>query len=186
MAVKEATLPNPFGAPENYWAPQDEKPAGFYGAAWPPGTFAAPSRYGQSLLSREGSDPLTKMYLDKIRSHGVTDKDVLWFWDMESVERIMRMSLFSEIVMAGYLEAIKKTGSPQQAALIVRKCQPCFGNPDDFAGSPNAPLPVELKERTEIYSRKRRLNEGSGFLRDMESSSTYNALLRRDIRAGRI
>jgi hypothetical protein len=186
FARKEATLPSPFGAPEKYWSPQHEKPAGVYGAAWHPGSFTALTLYGQSLLSRELTDSSVKAYLETIRSEGVRDEDVTWFWDMDSVDRIMMMHLFTITVGALFLALIQQTGTSEQAAFNVRKCQPCFGNPNDFPGSPDRLLPVELKKRIETYSGFRRQNDNLHFLREMERSTTFNALLRKETRLGRI
>jgi hypothetical protein len=89
------------------------------------------------------------------------EKAWLLFWDMDVIERIMMMNLFCIIVGGQNFGAERQTGSPKQADQLVRKCQPCFGNPDDSPGSPDRPLPVELKKRIEICSRERRVNDNT-------------------------
>ena len=184
QSKKEARLASPFGEPENYWASQADKPAGIYGAAWPPGTFAAPSLYGKSLLFRESSIPSVKRYLDTIRSEAVTDEDVLWFWDMDSTERIMMMRLFRLCVGGQWISVCRQTASPEQAAHFVSKVHPAYGNPDAYPGRPGRLLPVELLNRLNIYSYKRRTKDFTGFENDIARFVSFNALIRRAIQEG--
>lgn len=186
IARKEAGLTNPFGKPENYWAPQDENPVGVYGAAWPPGTFTAPPRYGEMLLAKQSTDPSSRTYLGKIRAEGVQDADILWFWNMDSVDRIMTMRLFTLVVGAFWLSVRRQTGPGPQAGLMTRKVHPCFGNPDDRPGPPNSPIPVELHKRINVYSYNRRMNGPHAFNNDIDNSTTFNALIRREIREGNL
>jgi hypothetical protein len=187
IARNEAELPNPFGGkPENYWAPQNENPAGVYGAAWPPGTFAAPPSYGETLLAKQNTDPRTRTYLEKLRLECVLAADIIWFWNMESVNRIIMMHLFTLDVGAFWCSVTRQTGSAPQARLMARKVHPCFGNPDDRPGSPDSPIPVELLNRINIYSHKRRLHSVQQFNNDIDNSTTFNALIRREIRAGNL
>lgn len=184
QSKKEARLASPFGEPENYWASQADNPAGIYCAAWPPGTFAAPSLYGQSLLSRESSIPSAKKYLDTIRSEAVRDEDVLWFWDMDSTERIIMMRLFTLAVGGLWNSVCRQTGSPEQAAHFVSKVHPAYGNPDDYPGRPGRPLPVELMNRINRYSYNRRTKNFTWFDNDIAKHVNFNALIRRAIREG--
>jgi len=48
------------------------------------------------------------------------------------------------------------------------------------------PLPVELKNRIDIYSRQRRENAAPQFFREIDGSTSFNALVRWEIKKGRV
>ena len=72
------------------------------------------------------------------------------------------------------------------AALHVRKFCTMFGDPVDtkYTSGDDRPLPYELKIRVNNYVQKRRSD--TNFLRDIMESSTFNALVRKEIAAGRL
>jgi len=48
------------------------------------------------------------------------------------------------------------------------------------------PLPFELKDRINIYIEKRAKSDPEKYKKDIESSSTFNALVRKEIQGGHI
>ena len=63
-----------------------------------------------------------------------------------------------------------------------------MGNPDDTAHTTkdDRPLPYELKDRINIYVEKRRQSDPNKFRKEIEQSSTFNALVRKEIKKGNI
>ncbi|MBL7131178.1 MAG: hypothetical protein ISS45_07240 [Candidatus Omnitrophica bacterium] len=70
----------------------------------------------------------------------------------------------------------------------IKKAHPNFGDPDDTThdAGDDRPLPFELKNRINIYIQKRFLSDPAEFKREIEQSLTFNALIRKEIRAGRL
>lgn len=62
-----------------------------------------------------------------------------------------------------------------------------FGNPDDttLTSGDDRPLPYELKDRVNTWMHKEMASPDE-FRRRVEESSTFNALVRSEIRAGRL
>jgi hypothetical protein len=105
---------------------------------------------------------------------------------MDSVESIMMMRLSTFTVGGFWFGIQRQTGSAEQAGYAVRTIHPCFGNPDDFPEHPGRPLPIELKQRIEIYSKNRRTTDSAGFGNEIERHRNFNALIRAAIQAGNL
>jgi hypothetical protein len=69
------------------------------------------------------------------------------------------------------------------AAKKVRKFHPMYGDPDDtmHTKGDDRPLPYELKNRINIYIEKRAQKDPDKYKKEIENSSTFNSLIRREI-----
>jgi len=138
-------------------------------------------------LDKESTDEEAKSYLAKMRKEGVTDEDIRWWWNRHDLERRMITAADEWFQYALYLKLIKEDGlSRNEAAKRIRKFYPIYGDPDDtsvMAGE-DRPLPIELKLRVNIYMTRRRQADSEQFIKDLEESSSFNALIRREIKKG--
>ena len=71
---------------------------------------------------------------------------------------------------------------------MVCKFHPIYGDSNDNSQSSgdDRPLPFELKDRINIYIEKRAGKGSEEYKREMESSSSFNALIRKEMRAGKL
>ena len=121
------------------------------------GEYVAPEWFGSRLINNRRRDPKIGAYLTKLAAEGVRDRDVIWFWDMHNLDRVMMMFMFTLCVGACWNSHSENGLSPEQAGFETRKIHPLYGNPDDtsIAGGEDRPVPVELKDRVDIYIEKR-------------------------------
>lgn len=152
------------------------------------GTDQLPPNYGDSLLQREQNDPTIKQYLAKVRSEGVTDQDIRWWWNLRDLERRL-MGKDDELNrMALFLKSVHDGLTKEQAAARVRKFHPKYGDPGDTSqgNGDDRPLHYELKDRINRYISRRATTSAVQYKSDMEGATSFNALLRRELRAGRL
>lgn len=158
------------------------------------GTINLPENYGDELLAKENSDEKIKKMLVKRRKEGVTDEDIKWWWNIHDYERrimlkvdeLNRTALFINELQNS--EADSKEKASEEAAKKVRKFHPMYGDPEDTTHTKgnDRPLPYELKDRINIYIEKRAKNDPEKYKKEIENSSTFNSLIRREIKAGNI
>ena len=132
----------------------------------------------------------------KKKREGVRDEDIRWWWNMNDIERRMMTKQDDIINMAHYKHAVENPTEPAKsvdealnnAAARVRKFHPKYGDPDDTTHTKDddRPLPYELKDRVNIYIEKREKADGEKFIKEVEQSSTFNALVRKEIRSGNV
>ena len=74
------------------------------------------------------------------------------------------------------------------ATIKVRKFHPIYGDPKDTAHTKgeDRPLPYELKDRINIYIEKRAKESSGNYKAEIEKATTFNALVRKEIRAGKL
>lgn len=166
------------------------------------GTYNLPRNFGDVILGiATSNDPAIMKLADGVREHspqkreeGVKDEDIQWWWNMSDVGRRMmlkqdemaRTNLFIGELKNNTLPSKEEAG--KKAATAVRKFHPLYGYPQDTreASGEDRPLPHELKDRINIYVGKRAETDPATLKKDMEDASSFNALVRRDIREGRI
>lgn len=151
------------------------------------GTTNLPQNFGDILLERELTDEKTKSMLAKLRSDGVRDEDIRWWWNMHDLER--RMMQHADFIsrFTLFLKLREEDGlNEEEAAKRVGKSLPIFGDPDDatFATGEDRPLPYELKNRTNIYVEKRGQFDKKRFKKEFEESSSFNSFIRKKIKEG--
>jgi hypothetical protein len=152
------------------------------------GDLVVPEGFGNYLIANRHNDPRIGTFLTRIAQEGVRDKDVRWYWNMHNIDRLMMMRTFDWCVGANVLANLRQGMTQQHAEAHSRKVHPLYGNPDDtsVAHGDDRPIPPELKDRIDIYTEKRAKENGDRYELDMLGSSSFNALVRRELRTGRI
>jgi hypothetical protein len=152
------------------------------------GDFTAIEWYGSYLVSHRHTDVKIGVFLARIRAEGVRDKDVKWFWDMHNLERILMMRTFTMSVGAFIMSERVQGKSLVEAHVSAKRIHPLYGNPEDLshAQGEDRPIPVELKDRVDLFVEKRLRGNQEHFRAEMMGSSSFNALIRKEIRAGKI
>lgn len=152
------------------------------------GTSKLPENYGNFLLSTEGGDAKIRSMLASRRQEGVRDEDVVWWWNMNDLERRMMLKVDEQRRTTQYLRYRQAGLSKDEAGERVRTYYPTYGDPADLpeAGPEDNHLPPELKRRIDRYIQKRLEIDGDGLKEDMEAATTFNALVRKEIKNGRL
>jgi len=172
-------------------------------------TYNLPLNLGNILLDEEeAEDPVVeklveviKRTLQKKRDEGVRDEDIKWWWNLNDVERqimlavdeMNRLSLFMHNIKTSTESSKEKTA--EKASRRVWKFHPMYTYGDtgernssipEWIHGEDLPLPIELKDRVNIYIEKRGKNHAEEFKKDIDTASTFNALVRKEIKAGNI
>jgi len=153
------------------------------------GTLQLPLGFGDVLLKRESADEDIRNMLEVKRKEGVTDDDIRWWWNMHDLERRMILKMDEIHKLALFVKLVDVDGLPEEeAAGRVYKRHPLFGDPRDetYAAGGDRPLPYELKERINEYVARAVEEDPEAFDREMEESSSFNALVRRKIEEGEL
>jgi len=173
------------------------------------GTYNLPPNFGDIILKEQkAEDPAVEKIAEVFRrtllikkAEGVRDEDIKWWWNLNDVERnimlgtdeVNRLYLFTQEIKNS--KEISKEKAAGQAAKKVWKFHPTYtyGDPKEKKDSvpkwvkeADLPLPIELKDRINIYIEKRYKNDREKYKKDIETSSTFNALVRKEIKAGNV
>jgi hypothetical protein len=151
-------------------------------------TAGFPEDYGRILLDQEAKDEKIRLMLASRRKEGAKDPDILWWWNMHDLERRMMLKVDEQRRTTEYLRYRQAGLSKDEAGEKVRTYYPSYGDPDDMTqdNPEDAHLPAELKRRIDRYIERRSLADPDEFRRELEASSTFNALVRREIRKGNL
>jgi len=152
------------------------------------GSIDLPLNLGDVLLKKEATEEGIKSMLAKRRKEGVRDEDIRWWMNRHELDRKM-MAKFDEMSrMTLYLDSKDKGMSDDEAAARVRKYFPIYGDPEDTSNTSgdDRPLLYELKDRIDIYITKRSQSDPFTYKSDIEQSTTFNPLVRREIQNGNI
>jgi len=166
------------------------------------GTYYLPQNLGDIILGDAGSDnPTIKKIAENIRqklpkkkAEGVKDEDIRWWWNLNDIERRIMLQVDDNIRGGTFIFELKKSNesskekAAEKAARKVRKFHPFYGDPDDTTHTTgeDRPLPYELKDRINIYIEKRVGDNSEKYKNEVEQSSSFNALIRKEIKAGNI
>jgi len=152
------------------------------------GTSKFPQNFGDILLEKESTNPHFKSMLTKKRSEGVRDEDIRWWWNMHDLERRMMIEDDNWSGFALFLKLKEDGLSEEEAGKRIKKSRPIFGNPDDTSTSTgeDRPLPFEFKDRMNIYIQKRSQTDIEKLKNEIAESSSFNALIRKEIRKGAV
>lgn len=141
-----------------------------------------PHNAGDWLLQQERTDPQVSNVLECLREEGVTNADILWWWNQPPLERAMLQKMDEFNRTAAFI-AFRESGyDAAQAAERMWKSHPRFGKPTDGEGD-DRPLPIELKARIVAFieSYYARPDEMKKLV---DASSSFNAIVRAAIRRG--
>lgn len=158
------------------------------------GTINLPANYGDELLSKKNSDEKIQNGLGKRRKEGVTDKDIKWWWNIHDYERRLMLKVDEMSRVALFINEVRNSKADSnekafdEASKKVRRFFPMYGDPDDTTHTKgdDSPLPYELKDRINIYTEKRAKKDPDEYKKEIENSSTFNSLIRREIKTGNI
>lgn len=119
------------------------------------------------------------------RGAGVTDDDIRWWLDMHEIERrlIGKTSEVAEIAL--YTKLTREDGmTPKDAVHVIRKYHPQYSHKEEneFMTGENRPLPPELRDRVNKYILRRTSLDHRQYESDLADSSSFNALVRKEIR----
>lgn len=148
-------------------------------------TVNLPNNEGDIILKDEVTNKKLKLGLDRKRAEGVTDEDIKWWWNTPDIARSMALEIDLLVKITTLHGLMRKNGLSEKEALeeIPRYC-PIFGDPCDSSDSDNRhnPLPFELKNRVNIYNEKRQKTDPEQFKKEIEESSSFNFLIRKEIK----
>lgn len=143
-----------------------------------------PENYGDWLLQHELTDPQIHTSLQELRAEGVRDDDIRWWWNMSALERVLmeRADEFSR--MSAFLASLEQGMDGDSAVRCVFAVQAKFGNPAHGDGE-DRPIPIELKRRIIDFT-ERHYNLPNDMRRKVQAATSFNALIRAEIRAGNL
>ncbi len=107
---------------------------------------------------------------------------------MHDLERRMMLKVDEQRRTTQYLRYRQAGLSKGEAGARVRTYYPTYGDPDDMpeASPRDNHLPPELKRRIDRYIQKRLEIDGNSLKEEMEASTTFNALVRKEIKNGKL
>ena len=107
---------------------------------------------------------------------------------MPDLERRLMLKDDENSRIAMFMHHLDQGLSQEEAAVKVKKFHPMYGDPSDTSKSSgdDRPLPHELKDRINRYTEMRAKQGADSFKADLEASSSFNALVRREIRKGNL
>ena len=160
------------------------------------GNYFLPENLGNIIVGQIETDDLRiQKFAQAIRegmpkNEGITLDDIQKWWNLNDVER--RMMLAQDMVakteaVLGCLDS-GMASNPEEAVAMVCKFHPVYGDPNDDSQSSgdDRPLPFELRDRINIYIAKMVGKESEEYKGEMEASSSFNALIRKEIRNGNL
>jgi hypothetical protein len=165
------------------------------------GTYDLPPNMGDIILGKANPKDIKsekmagyiRKYLSAKRKDGVKDEDILWWWNLYDVERNIMLAVDEFHRIALFIKVLQETGNDKEAGKQVWKHHPSYtaGDPKNeklfIEGhtEKDLPLPIELKYRVNIYIEKMSQNPDV-IKKNIEESSSFNALIRREISAGNL
>lgn len=164
------------------------------------GTYNLPSNFGDIILKKqttgepvvEKAAEIIRRTLPRKRSERVRDADIRWWWNLNDVERNIMLAVDEMNRLSTFTDEYLKYENGEESAKKVWKFHPTYGDPTDKTSFPSwvkeedLPLPFELKDRINIYIEKRAKSDPERYKREVETSSTFNSLVRKEIKAGNI
>ena len=152
------------------------------------GTSNLPKNYGSFLLKERLSNVETRTIVEDLRKDGVRDEDMRWWWNMDDLERRIIEKIDDDIIIVNFINNCKEGMSEEEAAKNVRKFYPMYGDLKETSkpiGNDRS-LPEELRNRINAYIEKRAKTDPEEYKKEIEKSTTFNALVRGEIKKGNI
>ncbi len=155
------------------------------------GTYYLPENLGEIFLGKEKSMDSHiqlmaggfKSRYELLKRDDVREKDVIWWWGLNDVERRL-ITLNDEGTWMGiFIELLKRGATDREAGIECNRTLPVFGNPkqtDDF-NNDDRPLPFELHDRVTNYVLKNLKNKSEITKKETELFSSFNSFVREKI-----
>lgn len=162
-------------------------------------TYDLPTNLGSLVLQNtsptdqyaKSAYDLIQRRLPRLRSEGVTDKDIKWWWNFSQIERSMIIkndemeyhNFFVTQLIKTQSQFPKKETAQKAARALTNKRFPIYTQDlQDYFISPDDPLPYELKERIDAFmDHSARFTDFQQILTQLQQSSTFNAFIRQQI-----
>lgn len=162
-------------------------------------TYDLPANLGDLVLQNtsptdqyaKAAYDLIQRRLPRLRSEGVTDKDIKWWWNFSQIERSMIIkndemeyhNFFVTQLLKTQTQFPKKETAQNAAHAFTNKRFPIYTqNLQDDPFSPDDPLPYELKERVDAFmANASRSPDFQQTLQQLQTFSTFNAFVRQQI-----
>ena len=148
------------------------------------GTDKLPQNLADHLLASD--DPGTRREIQLKRDDGVRDADFRWWWNLPDLEKRVILKL-DDLHRTHCFFALTHNGlSDSEAAQRMRKYNAMYGDVEDTTHTKgdDRPLPFELKDRVNAWIQAHLQSSQAILALAMETSSTFNALVRAEIRRG--
>jgi hypothetical protein len=125
--------------------------------------------------------------LDACSRDGVTPEDSQWYWSLPALARAVMQEFDKELREAMWFICHRVNICIEDLEEDLRRRLPTFGN-NRSADSEDAPLPWELRRRfaTFIFTVMRDEVKSRAWSDRVRQASSMNALIREEIRAGRL
>jgi hypothetical protein len=144
-----------------------------------------PRNYGDWLLSDANTDSKMKAHFETVRADGVTDDDIRDWWNRPPLERALLEVGDEQNEMTAFIGAMQKGLSADDAMIIVSRIHPIYGSRDsDKDDGDNSPLPYEF--RTRVSNLTAQQVDSGEIQNKIHSKQSFNAIIRKAIRSGRI
>ncbi len=142
---------------------------------------------GDTLLEKEKSSGQVNQNFENKRKEGARDEDIKWWFNLNDIERMMMLKVDEFARLALFMHKIEEGKTEKEAGKMVRKYHPIYGDTNDktHGSGDDRPLPFELKDRINIFVEKQGINNQE-FKKQIDSFSTFNALVRKEIKDGNI
>lgn len=142
---------------------------------------------GDTLLEKEKSSGQVNVNFETKRKEGVRDENIKWWFNLNDIERMMMLKIDEFHRLALFIKEKEDGKTDDEADATVRKHHPIYGdlNDETHGSGDNRPLPLELKDRINIYIEKQGVGNPD-FKKQIDSFSTLNALIRKEIREGNL
>lgn len=145
--------------------------------------------YGEGIVRRANSgDPTARSILAEALTDGATESEFIEYYDLPGIRICVFETLATLLLTTYYLYRMHELKESSETATVqARKRIPVYGHSSDdtSTGDDRRISPVFMK-RVDAYMKRRLKFDPERFEQEMTSSSTLNAHLRREIRAGRL
>lgn len=160
------------------------------------GTYNLPQNFGDIILGDDESDSEDiekfaeniRLKIPKMKKDGVVNEDIRLYWNLNDVERYFANETDDLFKMQVGVAEFERSGDTEKAIGRIRKAHPIFGDPDDTTNTSgeDRPLPIELKNRINNYLRDVAMENLVKHKKNLDNSSSYNAFVRKEIKAGNL